>query len=346
MAGIAPFLRWKTEHFVLSTGHIFFRTGLVRRREHQIPLSRIQNIETVVSFWGRIMGYGSLVVESAADQPLEFQNVSRITKVQSTLNQLIADDRAREQDDDGQGADLGPGRRYDPPNATMSARTTTRVRTPGRPGSTPSHRPNSSTRRRRAATHAPARQSAQGYPPQASGPGESGPAQSGQAIRPRPGVRLRTADRRTAEPGLAAGPVTVALGLPEHVPAEGLPGAVRIVEVGPRDGLQNESNPVPAAVKLEFIDRLAAAGLRTVEATSFVNPSVGAATRGRGRGVSARSAVILGFVIPFWCRTCAGWTGRWRPAPPTSRCSPPPPRRSPGATWPRGWTANSTCSPR
>src|SRR6478609_1835218 len=115
---IAPFLRWKTEHFVLSTGHIFFRTGLVRRREHQIPLSRIQNIETVVSFWGRIMGYGSLVVESAADQPLEFQNVSQITKVQSTLNQLIADDRAREQDDDGQGADLAPGRRYDPPNST------------------------------------------------------------------------------------------------------------------------------------------------------------------------------------------------------------------------------------
>ncbi len=113
---IAPFLRWKTEHFVLSTGHIFFRTGLVRRREHQIPLSRIQNIETVVSFWGRILGYGSLVVESAADQPLEFQNVSQITKVQSTLNQLIADDRAREQDDDGQGDD-GPrrGRQYDGP---------------------------------------------------------------------------------------------------------------------------------------------------------------------------------------------------------------------------------------
>jgi len=67
--------------------------------------------------------------------------------------------------------------------------------------------------------------------------------------------------------------VTVALGLPERVPTEGLPGAVRIVEVGPRDGLQNEPTPVPASVKLEFIDRLAASGLRTVEATSFVNPS-------------------------------------------------------------------------
>jgi hydroxymethylglutaryl-CoA lyase len=49
-------------------------------------------------------------------------------------------------------------------------------------------------------------------------------------------------------------------------------GAVRIVEVGPRDGLQNEPRPVPTAVKLELVDRLAAAGLGTIEATAFVSP--------------------------------------------------------------------------
>jgi hydroxymethylglutaryl-CoA lyase len=47
---------------------------------------------------------------------------------------------------------------------------------------------------------------------------------------------------------------------------------VRVVEVGPRDGLQNEPAIVPAAVKIEFIERLAAAGLPAVEATSFVSP--------------------------------------------------------------------------
>ena len=51
-----------------------------------------------------------------------------------------------------------------------------------------------------------------------------------------------------------------------------LPASVRIVEVGPRDGLQNEAVIVPAAVKLEFIHRLAAAGLPAVESTSFVSP--------------------------------------------------------------------------
>ncbi|HEY0179465.1 MAG TPA: hydroxymethylglutaryl-CoA lyase [Dokdonella sp.] len=51
------------------------------------------------------------------------------------------------------------------------------------------------------------------------------------------------------------------------------PAEVRIVEVGPRDGLQNEKAIVPTAVKIELIDRLSATGLRTIEATSFVSPA-------------------------------------------------------------------------
>ncbi|MFE4590238.1 hydroxymethylglutaryl-CoA lyase [Streptomyces laurentii] len=61
-------------------------------------------------------------------------------------------------------------------------------------------------------------------------------------------------------------------GLPMTVPATDLPDRVRIHEVGPRDGLQNEKTAVPTEVKAEFIRRLAAAGLGTVEATSFVHP--------------------------------------------------------------------------
>lgn len=61
-------------------------------------------------------------------------------------------------------------------------------------------------------------------------------------------------------------------GLPMTVPAPGLPARVRIHEVGARDGLQNEKSAVPTHVKAEFIHRLAAAGLTTIEATSFVHP--------------------------------------------------------------------------
>lgn len=51
-----------------------------------------------------------------------------------------------------------------------------------------------------------------------------------------------------------------------------LPPAVTIVEVGPRDGLQNEPTRIPSEIKVGFIDRLSATGLPVIEATSFVHP--------------------------------------------------------------------------
>ncbi len=51
-----------------------------------------------------------------------------------------------------------------------------------------------------------------------------------------------------------------------------LPQSVHIVEVGPRDGLQNEKQVVPTETKIEFIRRLADTGLKTIEATAFVSP--------------------------------------------------------------------------
>ena len=51
------------------------------------------------------------------------------------------------------------------------------------------------------------------------------------------------------------------------------PARVTVVEVGPRDGLQNEAAIVPTAAKVQFIEMLAAAGLPVVEATSFVHPT-------------------------------------------------------------------------
>jgi hydroxymethylglutaryl-CoA lyase len=51
-----------------------------------------------------------------------------------------------------------------------------------------------------------------------------------------------------------------------------LPRRVKLVDVGPRDGLQNEKQPVPAAIKVELVHRLQAAGLKEIEVTSFVSP--------------------------------------------------------------------------
>jgi len=51
-----------------------------------------------------------------------------------------------------------------------------------------------------------------------------------------------------------------------------LPAQVRLIDVGPRDGLQNEKQSVPAAVKIDLVHRLQAAGLKEIEVTSYVSP--------------------------------------------------------------------------
>ncbi|ORB76729.1 hydroxymethylglutaryl-CoA lyase, partial [Mycobacterium timonense] len=60
--------------------------------------------------------------------------------------------------------------------------------------------------------------------------------------------------------------------MPSPVRATGLPERVTIYEVGPRDGLQNETGLIPTDVKVEFIERLGFAGLQTIEAAGFVHP--------------------------------------------------------------------------
>ncbi|MCA0438846.1 MAG: hydroxymethylglutaryl-CoA lyase [Actinobacteria bacterium] len=59
---------------------------------------------------------------------------------------------------------------------------------------------------------------------------------------------------------------------PQREPMPGMPQRLRIYEVGVRDGLQNEQATVPVEVKAEFVRRLLAAGLETIEVTSFVSP--------------------------------------------------------------------------
>jgi hydroxymethylglutaryl-CoA lyase len=51
-----------------------------------------------------------------------------------------------------------------------------------------------------------------------------------------------------------------------------LPKSVKLVEVGPRDGLQNEAQIVPSEIKIDFINQLSDTGLSTIEVTSFVSP--------------------------------------------------------------------------
>lgn len=76
---------------------------------------------------------------------------------------------------------------------------------------------------------------------------------------------------------------------------------VRIVEVGPRDGLQNEAAQVPTATKIELIDRLSACGFSVVEATSFVSPKWIPQLADAAQvlaGITAREGVMYPVLVP------------------------------------------------
>ena len=80
-----------------------------------------------------------------------------------------------------------------------------------------------------------------------------------------------------------------------------LPERVTVYEVGPRDGLQNESRQVPTADKLQFIAALMDAGLKRIEITSFVSPRwipQLADNAEVARGLTRREGVILSALVP------------------------------------------------
>lgn len=90
-------------------------------------------------------------------------------------------------------------------------------------------------------------------------------------------------------------------GLPDVVPSGTLPSRVTIWEVGARDGLQNESVVVPVSVKLEFLSRLADAGLSVLEATSFVHPKWVPQLADAAEllsGLDARPGVVYPVLVP------------------------------------------------
>lgn len=82
---VAPFVRWATNHFVITDQRIMFRTGVFKRTGIDIPLLRINTVQFEHGFIDRILRTGTLIVESASDDPLEFKHIPQVERVHSML---------------------------------------------------------------------------------------------------------------------------------------------------------------------------------------------------------------------------------------------------------------------
>lgn len=88
---VIPLLRWRTTHFIVTTDRVMAREGVLNRTGLDIPLSRINSVRFEHGLIDRIWGAGTLIIESASDEPLEFDDIPHVEYVHTLLYREVND---------------------------------------------------------------------------------------------------------------------------------------------------------------------------------------------------------------------------------------------------------------
>ncbi|ART71560.1 hypothetical protein BTO20_26105 [Mycobacterium dioxanotrophicus] len=86
-----PFLNWWTTHFVITDRRVMYRHGVLTRAGIDIPLARINSVEFRHGLSDRLLRTGTLIIESASQDPLEFHDIPRVERVHSLLYHEVFD---------------------------------------------------------------------------------------------------------------------------------------------------------------------------------------------------------------------------------------------------------------
>lgn len=87
---VIPFLRWRTTHFVVTDRRVLTRTGILSRHGRDVPLSRINDVTFSHTIVERVLGCGTLVIESAGERgQVTLSDVPRVESVQRTVYDLV-----------------------------------------------------------------------------------------------------------------------------------------------------------------------------------------------------------------------------------------------------------------
>jgi uncharacterized membrane protein YdbT with pleckstrin-like domain len=94
-----PVLNWWTTHFVITDRRVMFRHGLLTRSGIDIPLARVNSVEFRHGLLARMLRTGTLIIESASQDPLEFNDIPRVERVHSLLYHEVFDTLGVEESD-------------------------------------------------------------------------------------------------------------------------------------------------------------------------------------------------------------------------------------------------------
>jgi uncharacterized membrane protein YdbT with pleckstrin-like domain len=88
-----PFMKWRSTHYVFTTERVIMREGVFSRDGRDIPLDRINDVSFHHSFFERMLGAGTLTIESAGERgQVVLDDIPRVEKVQSRLYALVDND--------------------------------------------------------------------------------------------------------------------------------------------------------------------------------------------------------------------------------------------------------------
>jgi uncharacterized membrane protein YdbT with pleckstrin-like domain len=97
-----PLLRWRTTAYEFTTRRLRLRDGIISRHGRDIPLSRITDVSFRKGLLDRLLGCGTLIVESAGEHgEITLTEIPHVERVQSTLFQLVEEERVRADPTDG-----------------------------------------------------------------------------------------------------------------------------------------------------------------------------------------------------------------------------------------------------
>jgi uncharacterized membrane protein YdbT with pleckstrin-like domain len=87
-----PVIRWRTTHFVITSRRVLIREGVLTRHGIDIPMSRISSVQFRHTLVERMLGCGTLIIESSSEEPLEFDDVPDVERVHTMLYAEVADE--------------------------------------------------------------------------------------------------------------------------------------------------------------------------------------------------------------------------------------------------------------
>jgi membrane protein YdbS with pleckstrin-like domain len=87
---VIPVIRWRMTHFVVTSRRVLIREGVLTRQGIDIPMARINSVQFRQNLLERALGCGTLIIESASDEKLEFDDIPRIERVHALLYAEVA----------------------------------------------------------------------------------------------------------------------------------------------------------------------------------------------------------------------------------------------------------------